>query len=841
MRKFLVLAVFISVIEFLSSKPRTAFEALQLAHTQISGTMQKVPAAIELNLVYTATDNSLPANNGLYYVYNKAVNSGFVIISGDDRANTVLGYSDSGSFDINQVPDGLKYWLEGYSLEIKSILNTPDIQPVQLVTKSNNTGFQKVTATSVAPLLGDIKWNQGSPYNNLCPFAPGSTTTRCVTGCVATAMAQVMGYYKWPVSGIGSNTYTSKTNSFTLSVNFSQTQYDWANMNSTYSSTSTAVQNNAVATLMYHCGVAVNMDYALSSSASTTLMAKSLISNFGYDPNLQVLLRNYYTRAEISDILKSELTSLRPILYSGLSVDGGHQFVCDGFDSNGYFHFNWGWGGLSNGYFELSALNPGSQGIGGSSGGYNRDQSITIGIQKPTANSVPRYIMYSNSLMTSSLSAMPRTGTVTITPTSFYNNGINVFAGNIGLALYKDSVLVQTIKTYSGINLQAGYGWASYTMSSVSVPASIANGNYKLYLVYKGTNESNWQIVRTKVGTPNYLNVEVTTTNVNITAPTNVLPLLTLNSLIVTGNIYQNKIGRIAVNITNTGNEYNSKIGIQLKSKLNSSVYQLLTEDANITSGETKSYYFNDSIKLAPGDYEISALYDSQNKWTSTTTLTTIGNIQNITIATAPTATPNLTLMSPISFPNTLAVQKDNAVLSATIKNTSGYFDQDLIAFVFPSTGGSSLTYMGYQLAIFDTNEQKTVTFGNSINLATNTSYKIAIYYWNTTINGWTRLTPSSNASINFTLIDNISAVNTPKAIEGFDIFPNPAINSIRFNSDVNVRSVQIFDASGKLVLSNQPKTVGIITLQVENLKSGNYIVQLNTDNGFKIGKFSKR
>ena len=840
-KQFFVFAVFILVFELLYSKPRTASEAMQLARTQISGSMQKVPAALNLNLVYTATDNSLPTDNGLYYVYNKGTNLGYVIISGDDRANTVLGYSDSGTFDINQIPDGLRYWLNGFATEIKSVINQPNTVLGTSNPTSVNVPIQKISTASVAPLLGNIMWDQSSPYNNLCPLAPSSTTSRCVTGCVATAMAQVMRYYNWPISGTGSNTYTSATNKYSLTVDFSKTQYDWANMTTTYNSSSTNAQNTAVATLMYHCGVAVNMDYGLSSSASSTTMAKSLISYFGYDPNLQLLTRDFYTRSEWSDILKAEINASRPVLYSGQAADGGHQFVCDGYDINGYFHFNWGWSGISNGYFELTALNPLNQGIGGSSGGFNVDQSIVTGLQKPTGTTTPVYVICNATTMSYSLTSFARTGSVTISGHDIYNWGINTFSGNMGLALYNSSgTMVQLLKSNAVTNLQSYYGWTNYDMTGITIPAGVANGSYKLFWVYKSSTDANWQIMRSKVGTPNFLNVDVSSTLVNLSFPTNVQASLTLNSATITGNLYQNKIGRFTLNITNNGaGEYYSKIGIQLTSKTNSSITQVLTEDADFIPGETKSYYLNDSILVSPDQYTLTVLYDAQNNWKTTSTFSTLGNSQTVTVSTAPTSTPNLTLLSKISFPNSSAVQKDNALLSATILNTVGYYDKMLIAFIFPATGGTSLTYIGYQTAIFDTNEQKTITFGSSINLPVNTNYMIAVYYQNAS-KAWTQMPSTSNSVINFTLIDNITAVNAPAVLQGFDIFPSPASNVIQFNSEVMVHSVKIYDLSGKMVQINESNLIGNIQLNISNLKSGNYIIQINTDNGMKISKFIK-
>ena len=324
-------------------------------------------------------------------------------------------------------------------------------------------------------------------------------TTRCVTGCVATGMAQVMKYHSWPLTGLGLKNYTSKTLNVPLTVDFSATSYDWANMSDYYNSTSTDIQKNAVANLMYSCGVSVNMDYGKSSSASSFTMAKSLITYFNYDSNIQFFQRDYYSKPEWADIIKTELNASRPVLYDGQATTGGHLFVCDGYDANGLFHFNWGWGGSSNGYFELSVLNPADQGIGGTAGGYNASQGITTGIQKPNTTSVSSYRLCSGKLYSSVTDSIDRTTAFTMNLQNLYNNGINTFGGYVALALYdNNNALVQILKNVSVSRLLSGSGWTTFSFSTVTMPTTIAVGEYKLYAIYRATEENVWQKVRQK-------------------------------------------------------------------------------------------------------------------------------------------------------------------------------------------------------------------------------------------------------------------------------------------------------------------------------------------------------
>ena len=256
-RILLLFFVFVCFSNILTAKKRTVAEATQLAglfiNSSSSGT-QKVPSitGFKLTLVYSSLKQKLSSeNDAYYYVFEKGNDAGYVIVSGDDRAKTILGYTDEGHFDISALPENLKYWLSFYENEIKSL---PDISVQTTVNDTNTLSKVKSISTStlsaVAPLLGNIKWNQGSPYNNFCPVVDSINNVKAVTGCVATGMAQVMKYYNWPIQGTGSNSYITTTLKIAQSIDFSQTQYDWSNMSDTYSASSTKVQNDAVATLM---------------------------------------------------------------------------------------------------------------------------------------------------------------------------------------------------------------------------------------------------------------------------------------------------------------------------------------------------------------------------------------------------------------------------------------------------------------------------------------------------------------------------------------------------------------------------------------------------------------
>ncbi|MGM9860314.1 MAG: thiol protease/hemagglutinin PrtT [Muribaculaceae bacterium] len=326
-------------------------------------------ASVAPQLAYTATQDGVNA----FYVFNFG-NKGFVIAAADDCAAPVLGYSDAGAFDPQAVPDNMRAFLEAYQAEIAAAVaaGAPAGTPVLQAAPARH---------NIEPLLGTV-WSQGQPFNAMCPM---DGDYQCVVGCVATAMSQIMYYHKYPAQGSGSNTYTTTIGDedVTLSLDFSSLTFDWDDMLPSYrwDIVYTDEQAAAVAELSYAAGVAVNMMYGSGVSlAYSADVPRALCQYFGYNRSMRKVERMPYTTPQWEDILYNELAAARPIYYDGQSSAGGHAFVCDGYQEGGYFHMNWGWGGMSNGYFRISALNPEAMGIGGSGAGFNCSQSAVINI-----------------------------------------------------------------------------------------------------------------------------------------------------------------------------------------------------------------------------------------------------------------------------------------------------------------------------------------------------------------------------------------------------------------------------------------------------------------------------
>lgn len=313
------------------------------------------------------------------YIFNRA-EKGFMIVSADEVAAPVLGYSDSEVLDVDNLPDNLKGWLENCSSQIRRA-SAAGAEPYSEAREADHAPIAALMTT---------KWNQTSPFNLDCP-------NHYPTGCVATAMAQVMKYHNWPKQASADANFSYTSAGQTYAADFSNFKFSWGNMLDVYSSGYTSEQADAVAKLMQACGYSVKMSYASSASGANCQLAGGGLANyFNYDQGLHNEPRDAYSASEWEQMIYDNLASCGPVIYWG----GIHCFVCDGYQGNGYFHFNWGWGGDGDGCFLLNALNPSTVGTGGSPTGYNSEQGALLGIKPAGDVPSPRhYTFYNNGIL----------------------------------------------------------------------------------------------------------------------------------------------------------------------------------------------------------------------------------------------------------------------------------------------------------------------------------------------------------------------------------------------------------------------------------------------------------
>lgn len=656
--------------------------------------------------------------NALYVM--KATDADKVmIVSADDVARPLLGWFDAGTgFDAADINPTLQWWLDVYAGEIAAAVEAG----ADVYSESAASSDLK----DVAPMI-TTRWSQGSPYNILCPEIDGY---RCVTGCVATAMAQIVNFHRWPEQCSGFVRYYWTNAADSLRLNMTTITPDWDNMANTYNSSSTAAQQQAVAELMKACGYASHMNYGTSASGALTMnMLIGLIDNFGYAKSIEYLPRDCYSLGEWVGILHNELINSRPVYYAGQDT-GGHAFVVDGFRSPDYFHINWGWGGMSDGYFLITALDPSSQGIGGSSSGYNYNQEAVVGIQKDYPGAKAPVTLYLTGDFSTVADSYTRTGYVRFLndKTYIYNSGqsdIENLSAGVRLTNMDSGVVTTLLEYGGGYTLPAGYAISSFDIFSSYFPGS---GEYLVEPIVQVGDEI--MPLRTPVGACKSLTLDASATNLNFTKIANDASIraVDLRSL---SRIYQGKTFTLEATVEGLTGEYYSTITPKIYSgRLFLAEGTAMLVD--IPAGTSRRVEWTVDISELPvGQYQVYIADDAGNN---------IGGPLGIVINAVPEGTPNLTLAA-INCDATSGdgtwrypwvVPANHITLTAVVTNAEGLFDNYLYAYVFPSTGGTSLALLGSKLATIGPDESYQWIIDADVSaLEPGTDYFIRLYWWN--------------------------------------------------------------------------------------------------------------
>jgi len=498
-------------------------------------------------LDYVSYDNHLQSD--LLYVFNLRGTDGFVIITGDDACEPILAYSTESDFDPENVPIQFAKMLFASGKEVASIRTqkleaTPEIRdrwksytnPSPVAYRTDGTEATE----GVGPLI-DTKWDQGTYYNDECPY-DYVERQRTATGCVATAMAQLMKYHQYPQKGKSIKSYSHNRYGI-LGANFGKTTYNWSNMPNNVTRT-----NDDVATLMYHCGVSVDMDYGVkASSAYTDDTADALVRYFGYSENTQLVYRNDY-RDSWTQLLVDELDAGRPMYYGGDGGGGGHAFICDGYDNNFYFHFNWGWGGLADSYYNINALNPRSLGLGGGLGRYNENHEVIIGIEPPSTSNIP--ITTTDLQLNQDIVVTPNPiefGESLTVEFNLANRGSTTFRGDYAVVLLDSE---REFVSYLGTKTEASgleSGFTYRNAFSVSLDyAFFAAGTYYVAAYFRERGDT-WQLMQQR----DYQNpVEVEVSNVSADLTMYGKPMTVSSTPIFQGQKFD-----VTFNVANFSNE----------------------------------------------------------------------------------------------------------------------------------------------------------------------------------------------------------------------------------------------------------------------------------------------
>lgn len=368
MRKsILVMAMLCCIVFVANAETVHESRALEVAQQfipspeRVAGKIQSRNKENNYKVLYT---HHMPESGRVAFYVIGLGEKGFVIVSGDDVANPILGYSYTNSWPVSEAggvnfPPQITAYLNDMAEQIEQAVEQ-GVAPStewQRVAPRSKTSVSSVSELpdSVGPLV-QTTWDQGMYYNAQCPEDGASANGHVLTGCVATVMAQVINYWEYPTRGRGVHSYASEYGM--LTVDYSTSQYDYSMMPSALSAASSEAEVAAVAQLMYECGVAVNMDYSVEESSAYDMDARAaLVNYFGYSPHISHAERAYFSNEEWDGMLRENIAGGKPVIYSGHG-DMDHSFVCDGYNADGYFSFNFGWSGLADGWYLTHAVSP---------------------------------------------------------------------------------------------------------------------------------------------------------------------------------------------------------------------------------------------------------------------------------------------------------------------------------------------------------------------------------------------------------------------------------------------------------------------------------------------------
>lgn len=701
---------------------------------------------------------------GHFFVYNIGQKDGFVVVSGDDRTPAILAYSTGGDFNEQEMPENMRAWLQGYADQLE-----------YASTHSNAIAPLARTARQAIDPLVTTTWGQGAPYNNKCPIDP-TTGERSVTGCAATAMAQVVAYHKSPARTTATiPAYLSEKRSIDI-PDIEPTDLDWANMLDHYSSSATQAQQDAVATLMYLCGASIHMGYSSGTSSGTgDQVPPALVNYFGFDEHIFYANRNQYTTQSWENMIYNELAAQRPVFYSGQSAGGGHGFVVDGYDGNGLFHVNWGWDGGSDGYFLLSILNPYSnEGIGASStdDGYSFIQQAIINA-RPADGTTPLAV----AAMTTNAIAVQGDKTLTRQKDGNFLTSINAYIINVtkstrtfyfGLGVFdsEDNFVDGTI--YNQDELNHNYGWPSYNFENFSFGAGLSDGVYKIKVVSSDSDDMQTSIQNVK-SNMYYIQAVISGNTCTLTEPFFDLS----GTLTIDGSVKVNSPAYLNINLQNNGTDFGDDLYLIVDGKFVGGMY------FEVAAGQSKD--FNMEFKV---------------KETGTKTLKLVRYVSNkyVTIAEKEMTVEDgySELASNFTLLNADAndvVKEDKVSFSVTITNSGTANYGNLIATVLYNESDNVLKY----------NEaSRTVKAGGSTTyqvefsgLEDGTVYKLGLQYVKD--GGYQRLLPYFVFSTNFTGDPDLQ----PNAKLSIDINIDDLDSSLEF-PEIHANAV-----SGNVVLTN--------------------------------------
>ena len=806
MRRFAILTLMAALGAALAvAAPLTPQQAQARLQGSSAGT-RDIPlfsASAPLSLAYTGAETPVPA----YYVFTSE--QGYVIASADDLAEPVLGYADSpGAFSYDALPPAMKWWLEEYALQIDAARRAAP--------QARFAATQRPVRERIDPIVR-TKWNQSAPYNDLCPVIGSKTAP---TGCVATAMAQVINHHKYPAKGRGAHSYTY--NGVTSSFDFGGTTFDWANMADTYDDNSTEAQKSAVATLMRACGVSVDMMYGASSSGAYSAdVSPALIRYFGYSRSSQYLQRNNFGLYEWEDTIYGSLKRNHPLYYAGAGSGGAHAFVVDGYRGDGYFHLNWGWGGSSDGYFLLTALDPGSLGIGGGSGGFNRGQSAIVDLVPEFKGEQPfRVISY------------PSPYTMALSGTSLKLTG---FGGNYGYDTiprvdYGFRLVGDNGRNYEYFGTYTTYLRPKYGFSTNTsiISGDIAKGTYTIVPINRLTLKDGSKTVidaQTPLSVRDRYKIVATGTSVSLadSDPAS----LSVSGFALTTPLFSGSNYGFTADYTNTGTAEFYKdiyfawfdasdnfLGVGAAMPTDIQVGETLHLDIAMALPTEVTHSSGRNVIVAGSTYRLALVVEDGDYYVPLT--------DKVQATVQPAQTSVTISASNMAVANSDAVDASDISFSMDVSCSSGYFMNPLLFWVRELVDGSYVSryYNTTPSVVLATGQTKSVSHSFACDLEKDKTYQLLFNYKS---GGTNKYLGATNFKVGTSGVEMLGT-----DADALTLLPDG--DRVLAAAPEAIASVEVYDLQGRRVAAAVTIDGTTATADLSVLPAGIYIVRAATD-----------
>lgn len=796
------------------------------AEAVVKNKMRKAPANAKMKLVYKS--HGKKADNNLLYAFDRGTANGFVVVAGDDRAPQILGYTDTGSFDISNMPENMRWWIQQYEQQMRYLQDNPK---ARLTSPKRNVNV-------VAPLLGEIEWNQESPYNANCPYMSyydedeeKTVSGKAPTGCVATALAQVMRYHKWPNESKGNISYTTYTLKQNITADLNAT-YNWDLMLPTYNGvTATDEQKAEVAKLMYNVGAALKSDYTPSGTGATDVdVVPTLVRYFNYDPGARYVQRDYTAVNLYEQGLINEIEAGRPVPYGGVTKKNeGHFFVLDDINEDGYYHINWGWGGLSNGYFLISSLDPDAQGVGGSTSTYTAfkyHQLYISGLQKPQEGSKTDW-----NIMADDISKINDTyakgDEINTTIYDAYNNSCtyDTLKCKFYWDIYDSEGTIIEKNFIKNDTLALNYGFDKLT-TNFKIPADIADGEYTVKLDFTQAEDDYTEIhnVAMKAGANKYYKINVEGDEVNVSTAAGLK--LSIES-VTPERLKAGETSDLKVTFKNTGEDYVGDFNFFLYVNGKKNVYPNYTSPQRIVSipaNSTVTLDFKENIPsklVTDDDYVLQFYYYT----TDEDGYTDKNNAAKTKIGVDGAAKPAaLYILDDIQAVNETEgkVPMNDIQLGVNFENEGAEYNAPIIVKATSDDDWSfedSFTTDTINVPA-DCNGKYVILKGALTNVEEGKTYELCIY-----TNDNEFIDPSNCNGVDVTIASNTTAINMTVVGKGIILSNNTV-------SAADASQTALFDINGSLI-----NKVNGNKLSIENVRKGCYLIRVNGENGTEVKK----